>query len=305
MKNISIRARILAGIVLVNLIGAVVVVIYLHQSYSGGLDVTAERAVTLGVASFEGLQQYAADEFGSTTDPKGSLAYVEQMKALTGADYGVLLDKQTVKREDYAKARVAAGMADNWDEGGDTYVLAATTDDALAEKELQFSTPAGDVPDAGKIIGIENGACSKTCHGSMTKQGDYWGVTWSDDSKSRSHVVFPISEGGKVVGVIIGIEDISAQADSAKSSMINTLFVFALTLLLATVIIGGMLDALIFRRLGAMIHSMEDISVRVAGGDFDAHFQPDGTTDEIGTFETFFGKFLDLMSSTLKTLTGR
>ena len=84
--------------------------------------------------------------------------------------------------------------------------------------------------------------------------------------------------------------------------MINTLFVFGLTLVIATIIIGGMLDTLIFRRLSAMVHSMEDISVRVAGGDFDAHFEADGTTDEIGTFETFFAKFLDLMSSTLKTL---
>jgi hypothetical protein len=40
----------------------------------------------------------------------------------------------------------------------------------------------------------------------------------------------------------------------------------------------------------------------VAGGDFDAHFEPDGTSDEIGTFEAFFARFMDLISATLKSL---
>jgi hypothetical protein len=44
------------------------------------------------------------------------------------------------------------------------------------------------------------------------------------------------------------------------------------------------------------------MSVRVAGGDFDAQFVPDGTYDEIGEFEEFFARFMDLMSQTLKSL---
>ena len=43
MKNLSIRTKILAGIVIVNLLGALTVAVYLHQSYSGSLDIHAVR----------------------------------------------------------------------------------------------------------------------------------------------------------------------------------------------------------------------------------------------------------------------
>ena len=41
------------------------------------------------------------------------------------------------------------------------------------------------------------------------------------------------------------------------------------------------------------IATMEDLSMRVAGGDFDAKFIPDTANDEIGRFEQFFAKFLE------------
>jgi HAMP domain-containing protein len=47
---------------------------------------------------------------------------------------------------------------------------------------------------------------------------------------------------------------------------------------------------------------MEDLSMRVAGGDFCAKYTPDGSNDEIGKFEKFFERFLDLMTSTLRSL---
>jgi HAMP domain-containing protein len=161
------------------------------------------------------------------------------------------------------------------------------------------------VPEAGKIVGVENGACTQTCHGAVKGAGDYWGVMWSADSKSRTHAVFPVTDaGGKSIGVVYSIEDISASADAAKTSMLRTLAVFGLTLLIATFAIGGMLDVWVFRRLAAMITTMEDLSVRVAGGDFSVHFEPSGASDEIGRFEQFFARFLDLVSATLKSVLG-
>jgi HAMP domain-containing protein len=65
------------------------------------------------------------------------------------------------------------------------------------------------------------------------------------------------------------------------------------------------METLVFRRLNKMIESIEDISVRVAGGDFDAHFVADGSMDEIGQFEQFFARFMDLISATLKSLINR
>jgi methyl-accepting chemotaxis protein len=303
MKNISIRTRILVGVVAINVIGALLVVVYLHQSYSGGLDVSAQSSATLGLAAWEQISELGADELGAITATAPVGDYLGRMKAITGSDYGLLLDKSTVDQKAFEAAREAAGLASNWDDR-ETYVLVAATDEALGEK-MQLKAAPADIDPGGRIVGVENGACSQTCHGAVKGTGDFWAVAWSTDSKSRSHAVFPVSdEAGKPIGVIYSIADISPQADSAKNSMIQTLVVFGITLFIATLAIGGMLDVWVFRRLSRMITTMEELSVRVAGGDFSVHFDPSGSNDEIGRFEQFFSRFLDLVSATLKSVIG-
>jgi methyl-accepting chemotaxis protein len=125
------------------------------------------------------------------------------------------------------------------------------------------------------------------------------------DGSTRAHGVFPITnDAGEPVGVVYGVDNLSKQADDARGSMYGAIAVVAITLLITTFLISGMIDRLVFRRLTRMVTSIEDISVRVAGGDFDAQFEPDGTTDEIGEFEAFFAQFMELVSSTLRSLMG-
>lgn len=301
MKNWSIRTRILLGVAAVNLIGMIVVMVYLHESYSGGLDVTEQKSATLGVSAWNVVSEVGADEFGPVTTRESAQKHVDALKAITGAEYGLMLDKTVIDQDEYAKAAEAAGLANNWDER-ETYVMIATTDEAISEK-MQIQATPDSIPEIGKIVGVENGACTKTCHGAVGGEGDFWSVRWSEDNKSRGHIVFPVTdESGKAIGVVYSIEDISPQADSARQTMVNTGAVIIGGLLAGTIVIALMLNALVFNRLQRMMSSIQDISVRVAGGDFGAHFTPDGTSDEIGRFEEFFARFMDLMAGTLKSL---
>lgn len=304
MRNLSIRTRILAGIVIVNLVGMITVMIYLHESYSGGLDVTAEKSAALGVAGWEQLSALARDEFGSPTTAESAAKYVTALKGITGSEYGILIDKTNLDEAAYVAAREKANLPNDWDER-EGYVLLAATDDGAAAK-MQLKTPSGEIPEMGKIVGVENGACSKTCHGAVEGTGDFWKVRWSDDTKSRADVVFPISnDKGQPIGIVYSVEDISAQANAAKASLLRTMFVIMGGLIISTLLIAWLLNALVFHRLTRMIASIEDLSVRVAGGDFDAQFVPDGSSDEIGQFEAFFAKFMNLVSSTLKSISGQ
>jgi len=297
----SIRFRLLTGVVIINLLGAIIVMVYLHQSYSGGVATDATRALTQTNATWQAVQTLGGDKIGKLSDPKAAAAYLAQMKTITGSEFALLVDKSAVDKATYAKARQAAGLPDNYDEG-DTYVQVAITKPDWAT-EFQFKPTPDSVPDMGKLVGVKNGACSKLCHGSITSQGDYWGVTWSDQpGVTTAHGVIPVAEGGKTIGVLYSIKDFSEQADAARTAMYQTLTVIGITLMLATLAIGMMIDLWVFRRLKRMTSTIEDLSVRVAGGDFDAHFQPDGTHDEIGTFEEFFARFMDLISATLKSL---
>ena len=301
MKNLSIRMRILVGVVLVNMLGGIIVMVYLHQAYSGGVEVTATKSVAVTAAGWQAVQDLGGDEIGSLKDSKAGTSYVEHMKAITGSEYALLIDKTAIDPVAYAKMREAQGLPDNFAEGG-TYVMVATTKPEWAG-EFQFNPTPDAVPEVGKLIGVKNGACSKTCHNGISGEGDYWKVAWSDiPGVSQAHGVTPISENGKPIGVVYGIEDVSSQATAARTSMLQTAFVIILTFIVATLAIGWMIDVWVFRRLRLMTQSMEDLSVRVAGGDFDAHFVPDGTNDEIGTFEQFFARLMDLMSATLKAL---
>lgn len=297
----SIRFRILTGVVLVNLLGAMITMVYLHQSYSGGVERTATAALTQNNATWAAVQGLGGDEIGSLRDPKAAAAYVSQMKQITGDEYALLIDKRELDPAAYAKARQAAGMANNYDEGT-TYVTAALTKEEWA-KEFQFNPTPESLPEIGKLVGVKNGACSKLCHETMKAEGDYWGVTWSEEPGiTEAHGVTPVVVENKPIGVLYSIQDMSAQADAARTSILQTLAVIGFTLLAATLAIGWMIDVWVFRRLRHMTSSIEDLSMRVAGGDFDARFEPDGTTDEIGQFESFFARFMDLISATLKSL---
>lgn len=301
MKNWSIRTRILLGVVLVNLIGMAVVMVYLHESYSGGLDVTEQKSATLGVSAWDALVDVGSEKLGDITTREGAQKHIDALKSITSAEYGLLIDKAVLDEAKYAAEAEAAGLPSDWNER-ENYVLLATTDPAVAD-QMQLQATPDSIPEIGKIVGVENGACSKTCHGAVGGEGDFWGVRWSQDDKSRGHVVFPVSDqNGKPIGVVYSIEDISAQADSARTTMVNTGAVIIGGLVAATIVIALLLNALVFRRLDRMMSSIQDISVRVAGGDFGAHFQPDGTSDEIGRFEEFFARFMDLMTGTLKSL---
>jgi len=302
MKNTSIRMKILVGVVLLNVLGALLVIVYLHQAFSGGLDVWAQKSLDVGTASWSESARLSADEFGDIAVPKNAIRYLESVKAISGADYGLMMDKNSVNQKAYIAAQEADGKASNWDER-DNYVMVATTDEALAEKMQLKTTTAEDVPEIGKIVGIENGSCTALCHKTIQQEGDFWKVMWSDDGNSRTHVVFPvIDKAGKQVGVVYSIENITPQAEEAKSVIYSTMIVIGVTLLVVTLVIGAMLDLWVFKRLSYMISSMEELSMRVAGGDFYAKYTPSGNNDEIGKFEKFFERFLDLMTATLRSL---
>lgn len=302
MKNLSIRTRILAGVVLVNLLGAVGVMVYLHQSYSKNLDTVIARTGTEGVAAWEEISD-AAGVVDPIAQPQEAAQVLARMKAITGVDYGLLVDKESTDQATYTAAREMIGEASAWEER-ENYALLASTDEDLALK-MQFELPSSDVPENSRVIGVEVGACTKTCHESMTGEGDYWTIRWSTDSSSRGHAVFPIfGAGTDPIGIVYAIEDISDQAQAANKGMMQTLFVVALTLVVATLTIGMLLDLLVLRRLAGMTKGIQEISMRLAGGDFNAHYEPDGTTDEIGSFEKFFSDFINLISITLKQLSG-
>jgi len=303
MKNLSVRTRILASVVIVNLLGALVLMVYLHQSYSAGLDTIVSRTGTQGLAAWEQLTG-TDGTFDPLADPARTRDVLDSMKAITGADYGLLVDKEVVDEASFKGVMEVLGEPSTWEERENYGLLVAT--DSPSVEHMDFALSPTEVPENSRIIGVEVGSCTQTCHEGIQGQGDYWVVRWSRDASSKGHAVFPVyGAGNEPLGVIYAIEDITEQANAANRSMMQTLLAVGATLLVATLTIGMLMDLLVLKRLATMTRHIQDISMRVAGGDFNAHYEPDGTMDEIGSFEKFFSDFINLVSMTLKQLSGK
>ncbi|RJQ51622.1 MAG: hypothetical protein C4521_12045 [Actinobacteria bacterium] len=301
MKNMSIRSRIIAGVVLVNLVGGVVAAVHLHATFSRGLDVASTASIALTNRAWEQVSTYPAVSPDFATLAKAGKELVVRLKQSTGQDYGLLLAKSSGDPSTYATLRAKSGLPNDW-ATNPTYVNVAVTDPTLTDR-MTLTTPPKEVAESGQTVGIENGACSATCHGSVTGTGDFWGVSWSKDSRSRAYAVLPIPDAtGKSIGLIYSVADISTQANTDRASLMRVLGVILIGLAAATLIIGFLLDTLVFKRLARTTSTIREASLRLAGGNFSTEFEPDGTSDEIGTFEKFFADFLHLLSSVLRSL---
>lgn len=302
MRNLSIRTRILASVVLVNVLGAMVLMIFLHQSYADSLVESANGTAAQGLAAWEQLSP--PDGFHPIAEPSRAQQVLSEMKSVTGAEYALFVYEDAVDEGAYIHARESIDQPSLWDEDS-AYALLASTDSA-AIADMRFEAAPTDLADEGALVGMTNGACWSVCHSGAPKDSTFWRIRPGDDGLSSAHAALPVYAGGaEPIGIIYAIEDLSVQADQSASALTRTLLAVALTLIAAALTIGALIDALVLKRLARMTDHMQDISMRLAGGDLDAVFQPDGTTDEIGSFETFFSDFIALVSTTLKQLANR
>lgn len=302
MRNLSIRTRILASLVIVNLLGAVVLMVFLHQSSASSLVESGKATSDQALAAWNQLSP--PDGFHPIAEPARAQQVLKEMRSVTGAEYALFVWEDAVDESAYISARESMGQPSMWDEPGG-YALLADTDPTVTA-DMEFDSAPSDLGENGALIGMTNGACWTACHGGTPADSTYWRIRPGDDGRSAAHAALPIYAGGpEPVGIIYVIEDLSQQADQSATALARTLLAVGLTLLVAVLTMGALIDILVLRRLKRMTEHMENISMRLAGGDFEAVFEPDGATDEIGSFEKFFADFISLVSATLRQLANR
>lgn len=205
--------------------------------------------------------------------------FSSRLKAQTGFDLGVLLTKRHLKEDDWAFTRAALKLRNNWADRPDVVVAQTTTSD---EKILEFQGDLDAIPAAGLVL-------------EQLKTAD----------KALMRGIFPIRDaGGRPVGAVFVLTDITELSAAVEAAQVEALLIAVVLVLVLAVIVWLVLDRLVFRRLAAMGARLEELSLRVAGGDFDIDtgIAPDSRADEIGRLEQFLAQFLVLIGSTLKAL---
>jgi Double sensory domain of two-component sensor kinase len=201
--------------------------------------------------------------------------FLGRMKAQTGDDVAMFISKKHLDQAEWARVRGSA--RNNWNDWPDVVVVDSTT----SERIVDASAISGDIA-TGRLLD------ESERDGSVFVRG-----------------AFPVRDAsGQVVGGLVVRHDISALHAGMQAGILRALGFVALLTLVASALVYLLVDRLIFRRLKMMMSTMEDASECLAGGDYDVGkgLKP-ARQDEIGDFETFFGKFLRLIGTRLRGLT--
>jgi hypothetical protein len=203
--------------------------------------------------------------------------FLGRMKMQTGNDFAIFIQKKLVDESEWARTR---GKAKNTWNDWPTVVLAN-------------STTSDDLLDEAAIAGA---ATDGTILGEVERDGAYF-----------ARGVFPVRESsGKIVGGLVVRHNVTALHADMQLGLLRALVLLGGLAIVASILVYPVVDRLIFRRLRNMMATMEDMSVRLAGGDYGVgSVQQPVRKDEIGGFESFFGDFLRLVGNTLRTLSDR
>ncbi len=203
--------------------------------------------------------------------------FLGEMKAQIGDDFAMFISKRYLDQAEWAVTR--GNARNNWNDHQDVVVVDSTTPDPIV--------------DVAAILGAAT-------------SGQVLDEVQRDESLFVRGV-FPVRDAtGTVVGGLVVRHDITALHGGMQGGRRRALGLMIALALAASGLVYLLLDRLIFRRLQRMMGTMEDLSVRLAGGDYDvgSALKPTGN-DEIGRFETFFGEFLGLIGNTLRELSRR
>jgi hypothetical protein len=205
--------------------------------------------------------------------------FLDRMKQQTGNDFAMFIQKRLLDESEWARTRALRNIKNTWNDFGEVVVTNSTTPDQIVDPSAFGALdPAGTILDE-----VEK------------------------DGATFARGVFPVRESsGNVVGGLVVRHDITALRADMQAGLLRALGLLGGLAVLASILVYPVVDRLIFRRLRTMMATMEDMSVRLAGGDYSVgNVQRKVHQDEIGGFETFFGDFVRLVGDTLRTLSER
>ncbi len=204
--------------------------------------------------------------------------FFEGMHEASGDDFALVIWKGRLDRDAYADFHETRDTEDNWDDYGEFVVMDNTREDEII---LDESVDLEGIPDEGIVL-----------------------ETVDVDDGTYARGAFPIYDNaGEQAGVVFIMHDITEVADELQQTWTTVLIGIAVlgAVLLAVILL--VLNSLVFGRLDRMVATLEDVSTRLLGGDYDVEGAITASgNDEIGKFEEFFGKFLDAVAQTLKGL---
>jgi hypothetical protein len=197
-------------------------------------------------------------------------AFLGRLKATTGDDYGLLLDR---RRLDPAAWAWTLGAKAGWDARPELVAIETTTG---TDEMLHGIGRVGEIPDVATVLDSRNPGGRAVVRG-----------------------VFPIrsDEGEGKVGAVVVLHDVSALRAGADEVKGRVLLVVVLLAAGLAALVVFLLEALVFDRLAHLERVLEALPERLARGDDPAGDLESSGDDEIGRFEAFFRRGIEAVGS--------
>lgn len=206
--------------------------------------------------------------------------FLQRMHQQTGDEFAMLLLKKHLDEKAWALTRTGP-KRNTWAERPEVVLVDSTTPD---DRLLGWQGRIEDLPDRGELLGMER-----------------------REERAFVRGVLPVKDAvGAKVGALLVLHDVTALERGLEDHYRGVFLVVLAVALGASALVVLMLERLVFGRLGRMMARMEDLTARVAGGDYEmaGELAPSGH-DEIGRFEEFFGRFLRVIGGALAELQRR
>lgn len=188
--------------------------------------------------------------------------FLQIMKQETGTEYGMFVSKAYLNHDIWTSARSAKNLNDNWDDMNDLVLIDTTTED---------------------IASINNNI-QKVWNGNDSYK------RFSEGNKMYIQSVFPISDaGGREVGGVFIVQDITTQYNNLKTQMINS------TLLsIVLFLIVGLVIRFILSKITSGLNQIVELIKNIAegAGDLTKRIQIQ-SRDEVGELARWFNVFID------------
>ncbi|NJD76541.1 MAG: HAMP domain-containing protein [Candidatus Methanoperedens sp.] len=200
--------------------------------------------------------------------------FLKVMKKQTNEDFGIFINKQFIKREDWKSTRDAKGLSDNYDDLKD-YVAIDTTTDSISSFVANDEGRLSKVPAEGEVFN-----------------------KYQKDSSTYITGGFPLYDaGGSNVGTVVVVMDVTPLENAANESSRFVLIVSIISAIAISLIVIFLVNKYILKPLDNIV----DATTRVAGGDFTAEIKAQ-SNDEIGDLAVMIEGFKTILVGTAKDL---
>ena len=198
--------------------------------------------------------------------------FLTRMKAQTGDEYGLLVEKAFLDEKAWAAMR--AGRPNHWNDRARTVVVNAT----MPEEDVPaFEGDASSIPDHGLFLAKEE-----------------------RDEKTFVRGIVPVKDAaGRRVGGLVVLHDITVMNEAMQAgrrglhlAILAVGFAFGLLLL-------ALVDRTVLRRVDGLRKTLDALTGRLGAGDRDLAPPPAIAKDEVGRAEDALGRFVEAVGSAL------